>query len=532
MPEEGSAARLVRNTLANGLGQVLGVAISLALTPFLITGLGIEAYGVFAIGLTLTFFGGYAGLADLGVEGAAVRGIAEARSDSDPRRVSEVVSTALGFFSGIALVVTPVLVALSGVLVDVFRVDPDLQSDARLTFALIALQLLFDLPARAFFAMLEGSQRFTVFQAIEASRALVLGLLFVAIVIAGPRLPLLAGAMVTTSAMVLVVAWIFARRAQPEVHVSPRMFRRSVLSELVTFGGGLFVLRLAGTFYRQMDKVIIGTVLGVRAVTPYEVANKIHAGASLVQSVSASALLPATAFARRRADIIRDLYLRGSCYTLAVTLPVIAAGTLLADDLIRTWVSEGIADEATGPLRLFFLYLAIVVPHVVGVSVLVGLGSLRAPLIVSLGVLVVNLGLSLALVSPLGISGVVLGTVISNALSFPYLLYVLTKRFDVDLREWFVRTIRPSLVGLAAQALTAVPILWAATQTGQVLIVGALFIASSLIGLAATLAWGLPREERRVLLETMRTAVGFGRPAGDQYPAAHAAEPPPTPPAT
>ena len=73
MAEEGSSARLVRNTLANGAGQVLAIVISLALTPFLIDGLGITAYGVFSLALSLTFFGGYAALADLGVEGAAVR---------------------------------------------------------------------------------------------------------------------------------------------------------------------------------------------------------------------------------------------------------------------------------------------------------------------------------------------------------------------------------------------------------------------------------------------------------------------------
>lgn len=531
MPEEGSAARLVRNTLANGLGQTLGVAMSLVLTPFLLGGLGLEAYGVFAIGLTLTFFGGYAALADLGVEGAAVRQIAEARSEGDARRASEVVSTALGFFSATALVLTPLLVGLSALLVDVFGIEGALRDEARVTFAVIACQLLFDLPSRAFFAMLEGSQRFTVFQSIEAMRALVQAALFAAILMTDPQLELLAAAMVASSALVLVAAWHFARRAQRDLRVSPRLFSRAVLRDLITFGGGLLVLRISGTLYRQMDKVIIGTALGVRPVTPYDVANKIHAGASLVQSVASSALLPATAFARRQTGVIHDLFLRGSCYTVAVTLPVVAAGMLLAEELIRTWVGSEIATEATGALRLFFLYLAIVLPHVVGVSVLVGLGSLREPLIVSLGVLVVNLGLSIALVGPLGIEGVVLGTVIANALSFPYLLVVLTRRFAVGLREWFVRIIRPSLFGLAAQAVTAVPIARLAGEADHVVIVGLLLILSAAIGVAATFLLGLPPDERRVLTATLQAAVGYGRPAGEQYPGTHAAEPAPTPPA-
>src|SRR5690348_1672788 len=147
MPEEGSGARVVRNTLANGAGQLLSVVISLIMTPFLISGLGVEAYGVFTLSLTLTFFGGYAALADLGVEGAAVRYIAEARSDDDVEAVNRTVSTAAAFFSAIALVATPILVLLSSELADAFGVSADLKDEATFTFALVSAQLLFDLPS-------------------------------------------------------------------------------------------------------------------------------------------------------------------------------------------------------------------------------------------------------------------------------------------------------------------------------------------------------------------------------------------------
>jgi O-antigen/teichoic acid export membrane protein len=73
MPKEGTGARVVRNTLANGAGAFTGIAISLILTPFLIRHLGLEAYGIWVLAQSLTFFGGYAAIADLGVEAAAVR---------------------------------------------------------------------------------------------------------------------------------------------------------------------------------------------------------------------------------------------------------------------------------------------------------------------------------------------------------------------------------------------------------------------------------------------------------------------------
>ena len=378
MTAEGSAARLVRNTLANGAGQLFAIVISLALTPFLIDGLGVAAYGVFALALSLTFFGGYAALADLGVEGAAVRYVAEARSDGDHAAVDRTISTAAAFFTVMALALTLPLIGLSHVLVDVFNIEGPLRADAQTCFALVSCQLLFDLPSRAFFAVLEGAQRFTVWQAIEVGRALLQGALFIAVLAMDLGIRELAGSMVISSAGVLVLAMVFARRAMPDLQVRPRLCSREVLRHLMTFGGGLLALRVMGTLYRQMDKVIIGTVLGVRWVTPYDVANKIHAGAGTVQSVASSALLPATAFARNQRDVLRDMYLRGSCYTVAVTLPVIVAGFIFAAPLIRTWVGEEIERQATGATRWFFVYLLFVLFHVVGVSILVGLGRAEA----------------------------------------------------------------------------------------------------------------------------------------------------------
>src|SRR3954447_19464020 len=107
MAEEGSGARVVRNTIANGLGRFSAVLTSLILTPFLIRGLGQDGFGVWAIALSFSFLGGYASITDLGVEAAAARYIAEARSDRDVQGEREAVSSAMAFFLGAAFIVGP-----------------------------------------------------------------------------------------------------------------------------------------------------------------------------------------------------------------------------------------------------------------------------------------------------------------------------------------------------------------------------------------------------------------------------------------
>src|SRR4051812_4882110 len=111
---EGSAGRLLRNTAANALGSGIGVFVTLLLTPLLIDRLGTSAYGVWILATTFTFGLGYLSFADLGIEYAAVRYMAEARSDDDMRLASTYMTNAFVLLAAIAGVLTPLLVLLSG----------------------------------------------------------------------------------------------------------------------------------------------------------------------------------------------------------------------------------------------------------------------------------------------------------------------------------------------------------------------------------------------------------------------------------
>src|SRR3954451_17180549 len=161
---EGSAGRLLRNTAVNAVGSSLGVVITLLLTPFLIDRLGTSAYGVWILATTFTFGLGYLSFAGLGIEYAAVRYMAEARSDGDMRLASSYMSSAFALLLGIAALLTPVLIVLSGPVVGLFSVPDQLESAAGITFAFVIAPLAFELPNRAFTGALQASQRFGILQ--------------------------------------------------------------------------------------------------------------------------------------------------------------------------------------------------------------------------------------------------------------------------------------------------------------------------------------------------------------------------------
>jgi len=502
-----AAVKLVRNTLVNGLGTVGAIVIALILVPFMIDRLGLAAYGVWTLALTLTVGGGYAALADLGVEGATVRYVAEASADEDVDAINTTVSTTLLLFCAIVAVLAPVAVLLAEPLVSLFGVPEHLRSSAILCFELVGAGIAFELPARAFAAVLVGTQRFPVYQGVEFGRAVLQAALYVLVLLEGWGLGALGGALMASSFCILVVYVLLAHRAVDGLRVNPLHSRRSELRRLMSFGGGVFSLRLLGTIWRQMDKVIIGVALGPAPVGLYEIANKVFMGAASMGYVSVSAVIPAAAFSRREPGVLRDMFVRGSCYSAGMALPFAVAGFIFAKPLLVSWIGPE-ALPAVEAVRLLLVYEMLSSVQNVGSTMIFGVGMLRVPLIVNTLATLANLGLSIALVHPLGFEGVIVGTLIANGLAWPVLLRFYLSAFETSLGAWFRRVLRPNLVGVAAQVVASLPLLLLVVDTHSLLLValaGALSVASSLL---AFVFIGLRGEDRQSLLDTLGRALG------------------------
>jgi O-antigen/teichoic acid export membrane protein len=502
-----AAARLVRNTLVNGLGSVVAILVGLVLAPFMISRLGLAAYGVWSLALTLTFSGGYGALADLGVEAATVRFVAEATAEDDLDAVNRTVSTTLLVLCVIACLVAPAAVALAHPLVALFGVSQSLRAAADLCFALVGAQLAFELPARAFVAVLEGTQRFAVFQAVELIRALLQAALYVLVLLEGWGIGLLGAALMASSLWMLVTYWILAHRAVPGLRVSPLRARRAELRRIVRFGGGVLTVRLLSTVYHQMDKVIVGIALGSAPVALYEIANKVSLAAGAMSSVSVSAVVPAAAFARRNAAVVRDMFIRGSCYATAASLPFAVAGFIFAKPLLVSWIGPQAA-PAVGAARLFLAYEALQSMQNVASTMVFGIGRIRVPLAVGAVATLANLALSILLVHTLGFAGVIVGTLIANGVAWPVMLGYYLRVFETPLAVWLRRILRPSLVGMGAQVAISMPLLLLVAGSSSLPLVIAVCVLSVVGSLAAFVLVGVTGEDRSSLLSTVARALG------------------------
>ena len=500
---------MVRNILANTGGTLVSVALGLFLTPFMIHRLGVEAYGVWILATTLTFGVGYFSWADLGIEQAAVRYIAEARAAGDDREMNRVWITSFVAFAGIALVLTPPLILLSGPLVDLFSVPESLKPEATTAFAFVLAQFAFELPARGFSALLEGAQRYGLWQVTRLLQGLLLSGATIAILIAGKGVGSLGMATFGAQAVTFVVTAVVALRGVPGARVSLRLVSRKTMRRLAGYAGQLLAFRFFSSIARPMDKAIIGIALSTAVVTTYEVANKLYMAAALVETLATSALVPTAAYNRDQPERLREMLLRGSNYTLAFALPFMTAGFIFAEPLIRTWIGAGQTDAAT-PARLLLLSLVPSFAIVVGQTMLVGLGRIRSMIWMVAGWTAVNLILSIILVGPMGINGPVVATLVSTVLLFFPVVWLFLREIGVTAEEWTKDVILPVLPGLALQVGVGLLLLPIAEDTGSLLLVAFLCAVSVLTALAGWVLIGLSKRRRGELVQMIRETAGIG----------------------
>jgi O-antigen/teichoic acid export membrane protein len=507
--EEGSGTRIVRNSLLSGLGSFSGVLITLFLTPLMIDRLGASGYGVWILATSLTFSLGYLSFAELGIEASAVRFIAEARGAGDRERASAVLSTSLALFLGLALVLTPIVVLLAGPIAGIFSIPDDLSDDAALTFTIVAATLAFDLPTRAFSAVTQGAQRYGLWQVVEVSQVAITAVTFAVVLLTGGGMVELAIASLAIAAAMLVTNIVAARIAAPETRASPRRASMAIVKEIGTYGGQVILFRLGGLVYRQTDKTIIGILLSAALVTTWEIAFKIQAAAAMIESVAASALIPAVAFNRTNLARTRELLVRGTAYAMALSLPVVVAAFVFADPLIRTWIGDGF-DDAVGPTRLFLGVLLFSSIVTIGQALMTGLGRMRGMLILMAISIVLNLTLSIALAKPLGVEGVILGTLISQGIMAIPLLRLFFTELEVPATEFLRRVVLPLIPAAAAEVAVALPLLGVAERSDSLLIVALLGLPGVLVFGLVYLFVGLRPRERRLLIQTARSTVGAG----------------------
>ncbi len=192
-----------------------------------------------------------------------------------------------------------------------------------------------------------------------------------------------------------------------------------------------------------MDMIILQVVIGVTVLAGYSFAARLQSAVSYPLSLTAAAIVPAAAnlLALKSSSRLRELLIRGTRYTLALSLPVTIAALILARPLLIAWVGAKYANFS-GPAQLFLTYQLVTCTATIASTMLVGMGRVRQVTAYVTMAVVINLIVSIVLAKPLGVSGVIIGTLVGYGISGPLYIRLILRELSMSFRRVRVRSDR------------------------------------------------------------------------------------------
>lgn len=436
---------LFRNTLAQSTGMLAGYVFSFLLAPLMLSRLGLDKFGVWAVtGAVAT----YAGLLDLGVGRSLARFIAIYDAADRPERIREcvgfglIVVAVVGIAAlAVAAAIAPLLSASLGVLSTGEMRLVAMASVAIWTFN--GAQGVLDAVGVGLRQMVPPNVAMTIGVTINFAFSV-------------------AALLYSTD----LVVYAFANAAAALLAIGPCFFAmrylwrrpywawpsRVLVKEVLVFSLKNQVGWIAELINFQTDKVVIAMAVDIRAAAVYEIASRVVIGVRSAAILTVSALIP-TAAARiveEGRGVVAQMYRRYTLRSCSISFPLFALSSAAAPFLLVAWLGEAPGDSE---LLVPFLTLAYAVNITTGVGSTIAIGAGHPGMVAANSLLIaaMNVVFTVALAPIFGLWGVVAGTFLALTAGSILFTWKVLRLFELPARD-FLAGVLPTAalaVGLA-----------------------------------------------------------------------------------
>jgi len=272
MPDTRSSAKLRQgrfrtNLLANGGWFVFRVGVGIWLTPYLIRHLGVAAYGLVPLAMSLS---SYMSVMTVALSGSIGRYVTIALAKGDSDEANRHFNTALFGSLGLAGALLPIAAAISFLAPSFINVPSGEENGARVLLLATMIAFLVTTVASAFAVASYASSRFDIRSSVDAAAlSLRVGLIVVLFRWLAPHLWHVGVAVLLGNICFLAGHYWAWRRLTPELHVTRSSFDSTSLWALLSTGGWLMVNRVGSLLFLNVELLLVNILVGAAAAGSY-----------------------------------------------------------------------------------------------------------------------------------------------------------------------------------------------------------------------------------------------------------------------
>jgi O-antigen/teichoic acid export membrane protein len=357
---------IVRNTVLNFFGLVVPLAVGFVTIPMVVRALGNDRFGILAL-VWVVF--GYFGLFDLGLGRTTTRYIADALGRNEREKLpgylwtTVILQTGIGLFAAVlSYLAAPLIVHR------VLNIPEGFIGETILTLRLVGGSLPVMFVSASFRGVLEAAQRFDLVNVVKVPVNVLFYVLPLAGVAMGLKLPGIVVLLVASRAAALVAWGAMSLRVMPALRTRPVLHGR-LIRPLFSFSGWLGLSSILYAVTSSMDRLVIGSLITVEAVTyysaPYEAINRV----GVVPGSLSMVLFPTFSYldAGGKTDRAETLFARSIKFLLLSTGPIFLLLLFFSGDFLRLWLGGDFAAKSGLVVQLlavgFLVNTIIAVPN-------------------------------------------------------------------------------------------------------------------------------------------------------------------------
>ncbi|MBI5363695.1 MAG: polysaccharide biosynthesis protein [Planctomycetes bacterium] len=440
--------------------NVLQILALMKLAPYVVGTLGDSTNGLWVTIVSMT---GILSLLILGVPMASVRFITERVAAKDLAGENRAIATCFGIALSLGAGAAVIGLALY-FLFDVRYLtgpagagfDAATLAGARTAFLIVVAQVALGFAMRLPYAIFDAHDDFVVRNWIMASELLLRFVTTLGLLAWRAELPMLALVQFASMVFEFAVMMVVVRRRYPGVRYALAGFDRALVGRILGFSLFAMLLNVGTLLAFRADAMVIGAFLPAEEATYFDVGNKFFDPLTQFLISVGAVVMPMATRLKTTGELgaLRDVFLKWSKICFSLVLLVGLYLLVLGPQFLGAWIGPHFVERSGPVLQVLMLSFLVYLPvRGVALPLLMGLGKPRFPAIALLVMGVVNLIVSLALVKPLGILGVALGTAIPNLFFAAAVLVHAARELDVGVGKWLAyvagRAVPGALIPLA-----------------------------------------------------------------------------------
>ncbi len=503
----GGQARLVAaGAITQQAAQVTGLLVLLAIVTALARRLSLAELGTYGLMSTLAV---YLLILKNSISNSALRAMVSARGDTE--RVGAF-STCVVLYAA-AGVATGLLILAVGFGASELVLDGALQAEAQRGAALLGAITAVGLAVSVNLDAMRGALLLTRSAANEILALVLFAGLMLGLITADAPLWVLIGASGSIPLLSGTINFVAKRALGLPFRFARGGVSRGQAREVLPTAGYVLLLEGSNLVIYGLNRIVLGLFASATTLGLYEGPVRAHNVLyALNQAMGLTSLSIATSYAKDGDDRrLRELVVRGSRYTLALTVPLAVTLMVLAGPTLELWLGERYRDGA-GALAIMTSYWLLYGQLALTPNFLVGAGKAREIALLLSAVAIANLGLSVALTPVLGLEGPALGTAVPFALAAPFVLRLTLAVSGASVRELMREAWIPAYC-LGALLAGALALVSAFLTLDSLAVLTALLIGGPLAYWLIYAVVFLSRDERALVAGVARGYLGSPAPS-------------------